>query len=571
MCDICPSVLKSGKRAGQPCGRTHKRKTNKGGYHNGQYHCGTHYRIYRALTQAQPKLTPLERRDRPDGSVEHILPIIYPNQAVAAQEIMTYFKQGIRAISLNSEMQNGKSGTGKELCNLFGREFENYQISIIVTINDNEILNQTRREFSPYVHPSYIFGAPDLQCQEYLKLLTQTNPDCKILIIIDESHYGTDKGGTLYRFFDNADIGLDGCNLPPNIYLLTISATANAEIALLNNDTIFQYKRQVVLKPDIGYYGVTEMLQKNRIREGWELKNEEQWTNMEQLVTNYSDKNKYIIIRCHDKHRISKLRDIVMTKPHCRFISYDQHSTIKDINLILSIVPDHPTIIGIARKLSASKQLKSTNLRLVFDYSTGNISTTVQGLVGRCCGYDKCDHDVIIYANVKHASVYSVWARSGFLPIATPNDKHVTNGVSGNITDTWEKNTPLPINVESIYRQLKSLSMHNLYMSLEELFSQQYPDLFEQYPCPLSGNGLLKITQHSAVSTKTLWWDNIMNASQRGKKILGYPRSIANVSVSAGYQMFVNVESKTCYVCFTKKTDPRGNPKVSPLSGYNPS
>lgn len=570
--DQCLTILKSGPRKGTPCNRTRKKNNSKSGYHDTNWYCGTHFRIYRQLTTVQSMLPPLSRRKLSDGSVEHILPIIYPNQAKAAGDIMNYFMQNIRAVTLNCEMQGGKTGAAKELCNLFGHHFkDDYKISVILTINDNELLNQARREFGQYVPPNYIFGAPDLQCREYLKLLKENNPGSKILIIIDESHYGTDKGGSLYRFFDQADIGLDGCNLPENVYLTTISATTNAEVALLGNENIYQYKRQVVLEPGDNYYGIKEMLDNNEISNAWELKTDNDWLRMAELCHKYCVVNKYFIIRCHDNNRIKKLRDIVTgSGKNWRFIAYDQHSVVKDINQIVGHAPGHPTIIGIARKLSASKQLQTQHIRLLFDYSVGHISTTVQGLPGRRCGYGKQGHNVLIYANKKHCEVYSMWAREGFLPKATPNDKHVTGGVTGRVTDSWEKNVPVTLDISSVRKDLKRISGHNMHLKLEQLFIHQHPQLMKDYSVQLSGNGILKIDPNSAQTTRTLWWDNIIRLNELGNKTIGYPRTIKNVNVNAGYQMFVNVDSDTAYVCCTKRINPRGDPKVGSNCGYQP-
>ena len=562
---LCRTQLKYGKRKGQECGCKAKYK------HMGVSLCGIHFRPYKKLQETPVGSPPgIGRLVEPGGLVKHVLKSpIYPNQSKASREIVEHFKAGRHAVFLAAEMQAGKSGTAKDTIVRFQEEFPDSVASVILTINDNDIAKQMQREFGPYIPYNYIFKATDLCSKLYLKTLQETHRGKKILIIIDESHYGNSRDGSLDRFFKSGDIGLDGCNLPDNMYLLTISATGNAEVVLTGQPDINQYKRVVVLENGEGYYGIGNMLEDGSLQEGWKLVGHdiehESWQKLKTTIDQFcTGPPKYKVIRVNCGNGIKALRRLV---PHLKFISYDQNSTVRDINTIVGQAPEQHTVIALAQKIKASKQLDTTHTNMMFEYCTTNMSTSVQGLPGRRSGYGKSGHDVTIFSNMKHCKVYNSWAKNGFRPEGTPNDNHVTHGVCGYSTEEWERNVPLHIDLGG---QVLKSAYHAILNQLRPLIQAQYPEIYAEYPVPLSGTGILKIKEDSKPSTKKLWWDNIIEASELGTRRIGYPRSVNCITAQKGFFLFVNTMENKVMMTYTKKGLPSANPVVASTCAFRP-
>lgn len=569
----CKAILKYGPKKGERC-------TKKAKYtHMNTSYCGTHFRPYKKLRQGNNSLPNVTRRENTNGVVQHIINSIYPNQSKAADQILQHFKNGIKSVLLTAEMQSGKSGTAKDTIARFQEWAEDAVTSIVLTINDNELVEQMQREFGSYVSHNYIFKAVDLSSKFYLETLLNTNPNKKILIIIDESHYGNSSGGSLDTFFRNADIGLDGCNLPPNVYLLTISATSNAEIVLTNDKDISKYKRFVVLENGNDYYGIGDMLREDKLKPGWKLEgdlDDHSWQKLKTTIKSYcTGEAKYKIIRVNDSNGIKKLRELVSVISdeigfQVKFISYDQHNKAHDINTIIGNKPTHHIVIGLAQKLRASKQLDTSYINMMFEYTKdGYVSTTVQGLPGRACGYGKKTHGVLIYTNIRHCALYNDWCKSGFKPLCTPNDKHVTHGVQGHETEKWEKNVPLELDISSI---TLSTSRSEMLKRLKPLYQQQFPNIAMNYPNPLSGTGTLIIKSGTEQTVKEKWWMNPMKSMLSGKQILGYPRSIKTVNTDKGFFLFVNLIKNRVLLTYTKKNNKRvAEPIVSSSCAFKPN
>ena len=550
----CQAILKSGKHKGKECNN----KANK--KHDGKYLCGHHDRKFRELKPSHVPLPVITRILLNDGSVRHALPDIHLNQRVAASEIVDHFRLGIHKVILGAQMQSGKSGTCKDVTVQF-RDFAPDAICVVLLpINDNDLLAQARREFGAYA--SYIHGAPDIQCKQYLKQLMEHHPDNKFLIIMDESHYGVERGGAVDSYFSSAGLGIDGCYLPDNVYLLTVSATPNSETAMANHKGVARKTKIVILQPGPGYYGVSDMIRNQKLKSGWMLKGDG-WDQLLELIDQYSTLPKYCIIRCNDCHGLDALRKLVHDR--YRFISYDYtNKHIKDIHEVLDQVPRELTIVGIARRLSASKQLRTNNICMVFDYSEGEISTTMQGLVGRCCGYGKLSDNVDVYCNTKYGEVYNNWSINNFYPEGTPNDKYVSNGVTGKKSDSWEKNTPVKLDISSIPNSaLRKRDYSNLRHILIPLLNAQHPQIAEHYGTAMSGNGVMVIDADSAESTKKQWWDDQQGPDRR----VGMA---THDDKDAGHYIYINKETHEAIVCYTRKIMPRGDPVVSDNCAYKP-
>ena len=94
------------------------------------------------------------------------------------------------------------------------------------------------------------------------------------LILIDESHYGSDQKQVLNQFLTKIlNISPNGDNeylSKNNIYVVSISATPMAEFI---NANISEFKKKIIpLKNSNGYYGISDMFNNGRIEKSFDFK-----------------------------------------------------------------------------------------------------------------------------------------------------------------------------------------------------------------------------------------------------------------------------------------------------------
>ena len=90
-----------------------------------------------------------------------------------------------------------------------------------------------------------------------------------------------------------------------------------------------------------------------------------------------------------------------------------KYSSLSEVALgkILKFAPPHDKLVFIVVKayLRVGQVLDTTHVRMVIDAPSDSSSytdTVVQGLVGRCCGYDKHYHSVTIFTKLEHLRNY---------------------------------------------------------------------------------------------------------------------------------------------------------------------
>lgn len=567
----CVAIIKSGKNRGKICG-------NKGGMQgtDKKWYCGKHNRKFRHMGKHNKTscVNQLDITPAFDGGVNlRMIKHIYPNQKVAAEKIINVFKNGKHSCILAAQMQSGKTNTAKYAIKLFEKEFDGVA-SIVLPLNDNSLLDQTRREFGhTFVAENYIIGASDARCINYIKDIIESyaHLDTKLLIIIDESHIGCATDSSICKLLNKAKISMNGTDVPDNVYLLTISATPNAETASLMFDKVAVNKGLVVLYPGEGYYGVHDMIRENKIHASWCLKGDG-YDKLLNLCQNYRDNDRYAIIRCHNDHGITKVAEL-LRGDNIKVVRYDSKSKscITDINDYVTEKPQEFTVILIARRLTAGYQLNTENICMVYSYD-GEVDVTVQGLLGRCCGYGKQTHGVDIYANPKHVQLYSCWAKNGYAIDGTPNTKYVSNGVSNNLSDSWEKNVPIKASVPPHIRQLIEKHGFSRYDHLHEPFKDWFLDTYawaKNYSSPIKNNGIMILNEKNAETSWYKYWHVNHDAWENKNKRIGF--EVSSVTKTSGYYIYVNLLKNELLICYSKKlTRPVAQPKVSKECAYYP-
>jgi len=370
---------------------------------------------------------------------------VYDNQLEASKEIIYNFFTGKRWSLLLAEMQSGKSGAFFSIPYIINENrtlvkklnidiFDGIiNVWLLTGMMETELTNQFKGDIDSYTGMGEEIKSHVLDnnlLQKYLKNY-QSNTlsyDEKrniermrknSLILIDESHYGSNKKSSLDKFLKEIiNISPNGENeflVEKNIYIVSISATPMAE-------TLESSKKElVILKNSYSYYGISEMFKLNKIHDSYDLKDSKSINLMLDYI-NKINKIGFIIIRTTksgiDKILIEINKKITDIDPNP--IYYD--SKHKDtIDSILSRDINKKTIIFIKGKLRAGKQLKNKNkVIMIHDTANSNVDTTVQSLLGRFCGYNS-NKDVEIFCDKFSAEKYKNWVENGFILNKVPD------------------------------------------------------------------------------------------------------------------------------------------------------
>ena len=223
---------------------------------------------------------------------------VFDNQIETAKEIIYnfYTTEKNRWNLLFAEMQSGKSGTFFSIPYIVSRNnvlvkklgidmFENeINVFLLTGMNEKELIKQFENDIIGFTGMQISKNV--LHNSEMRKFLSKpedtwnTSDKTVInrmrrnsLILIDESHYGSDKDQILDRFLKKIlKINPNGDNQPleeNNIYVVSISATPMAEFI---NANVSDFKKKIIpLKNSTGYYGITSMFDNNKVFESYDL------------------------------------------------------------------------------------------------------------------------------------------------------------------------------------------------------------------------------------------------------------------------------------------------------------
>jgi len=369
---------------------------------------------------------------------------VFDNQISTAKDIIyNFYLKRHRWCLLFAEMQSGKSGTffsipyiisrNKTLIDKLGIDMSDNEINVFLLtgMNEKELISQFEKDIDGFTGMDITKNV--LHNSEMRKFLSKPEDSWNTsdktvinkmrknsLILIDESHYGSDKNQVLDKFLRKIlNINPNGDNTPlieNNVYVVSISATPMAEFI---NSNISDFKKKIIpLKNSNGYFGIVDMFNENRVFDSYDLKDDKSCNLLIDKILNMY-KNGYILIRCTQKQQNRLVYQIGKRMISALdIINYDQYSksTILDnmgINDILSEIPNKKTLIFLKGLLRAGKRVNTQNVIMVHDTSVSNVDTTVQSLLGRCCGYGK-NRDIDIYCDKISAKKYKNWVLSGY-------------------------------------------------------------------------------------------------------------------------------------------------------------
>lgn len=375
---------------------------------------------------------------------------VFENQIETAKEIIyNFYTKQNRWCLLFAEMQSGKSGTffsipyiisrNSVLTRKLGIDMNGDEINVylLTGMNEKELIEQFETDISNFTGMDIKKNI--LHNSEMRKFLQKKQEDWSkddeividkmkknSLILIDESHYGSDKSQILNQFLTKIlGISPNGDNAPlikNNVYAVSISATPMAEF--LNASTSEFKKKIVPLKNADGYYGILEMFENNKVFKAFDLKDKGSIDNFIDKIINIG-KTGYILVRSTEAQKRKIYERLGERMIDFSAIDYDQYnkSRILDnmgINDILQNKPSKNTLVFLKGLLRAGKRVDTKHIIMVHDTAESKVDTTVQSLLGRCCGYNK-NANIDIYCDYESALKYKNWVESDYDLKLVPN------------------------------------------------------------------------------------------------------------------------------------------------------
>lgn len=374
--------------------------------------------------------------------------IYYKNQIKAANKILNIYElMDTKYALLIAQMQSGKTGVCRYTIEqlLLKNKIKKDLVFYICGLNDNDLRRQIIKDFNGIINYKNILFSKQLQKINY-GMKTIEIPE---FIIIDESHYAGLIDSQIDQFIKNLNHSIK------KIYILSVSATPMGEIAIDLNIS------KVILKPAKEYYGIKDIFELGRIFQSVNFNGDnDDFINIIDKEYNIQKKNnkwKYCIIRLCNQYYFKDLEELIYSYGY-NILFINNHNEYSDIsinfNKLIDTEPLQMTIIWIYNSLRAGKQLNTKNVGFIHDSYSTNTDTTAQALLGRVCGYNKKDHNVNCYIDLKSAERMLIWIRSnydiGYVPLKS---KNILNGNSCNELD-WKLNPPIYIRLDDEYVKL---------------------------------------------------------------------------------------------------------------------
>ena len=351
---------------------------------------------------------------------------LYENQVAGARDIIEVFdKPNCCWVVVAALMQSGKSDTymmvGAELLRL-GK----VSSVVIISANSDVVLkNQTKdtkqfwRAYRKYLGFNGILSADDAadfvdDAKDFVSVIwgTELKTETKILnnalIIWEESHYGQSNQQMIDEWFRAQGISPDGSGCANGNIVLSVSATPFSECIDIGKHC--QTKKVVHLSPGPSYWGVDDMME-NDVILPFDVKLLP--TMLGELKDARADGRNAAIIRLSGKQ--AALESSI--RRHCakkQILCQDMNagSDEKDINALLSST-DEPMVVLIKGMLRMGKRIERKD-RLLWCLETStdpNHDTTLQGLLGRCCGYTEggSGPDIKVYLSPRQVQNLEDW------------------------------------------------------------------------------------------------------------------------------------------------------------------
>lgn len=384
----------------------------------------------------------------------------YENQTSVAIDINQLFNDWRVVIQMViGYTQSGKTGCMVELIDQMMSNVDNpisiENIFIITGLSSCAWIDQTKDRI-PTCMKDHIFHNGDLK-----KFKEAVSGKQNILVIVDEAHMASKMKQTMSHIFKDLNWKLDFM-MENDIKLIQFSATPDGLIFALNGPKWpKEHYRITIMAPGSGYYGAKQMKSRGQLKQIKEIYGRDnkvgQWISpivkdecLANIVEILRDQlsfstPRYLMVRIRggiseDKYHENFLEAIESLSQeeqeqfdHVRR-RYDQRGDVVNISKLLFKTPEKHTLIFIKEKMKCAQTLeyievdektgKTTthnvkhNIGVVVerkrngDKNKQNDSLTIQGLLGRLCGYE--EHNCICYTNLKSVEKYDELFDSNF-------------------------------------------------------------------------------------------------------------------------------------------------------------
>ncbi|BCS83405.1 DEAD-like helicase [Cotonvirus japonicus] len=359
------------------------------------------------------------------------------NVIECATKIMKKFRKNYEIVTV-AEMQSGKTEVMKRLIyliNNFNDKLRNLGINIsksnvYVVICASSVNLKSQHKIKLPEIKNNIFHLNDLNSiikntYENKDLLTIMSDSS--LIIFDECHCDIECEKTIDKF--RKLLKSYSKNNSSSYYKIGFSATPYEHIV--------SGIPCVVMKPGPGYYGIGSMFELSSSSKKkpvlFQAKNLTLKSEIKSLFTEINVYKAYYIFRLPNK--ISQSDEMIINiVDEFKLQGFKVSTFVYDmeykasINDLLNIEPTIPTIIFIKDKLRIGEYLNTEHVYLVHDDPNNQYAhTTVQSLLGRCCGYGKKNHETIIYCDYDKAWEHYKWTIKNYNINSVPKSaKYVT-------------------------------------------------------------------------------------------------------------------------------------------------
>ena len=379
--------------------------------------------------------------------------VSYANQTSVAVSINNLFNDLSVVIQMViGYTQSGKTGCMVELIDQITRNDSNpistQNIFIITGLSSRDWMKQTKGRI-PECMRERIFHNGQLE-----KFKTAVAGKQNVLVIVDEAHMASKKKQTMSRIFKELNWKLDYM-MENDIKLVQFSATPDGLIFALNGPKWpEEHYKITTMKPGSGYFGAKQMNERKQLKQikdiygrdkdgNWidEEVREECIENITEILSDQLSfqEPRYLVVRIrggipeqryHENffEAIESLpeHEQEMFEEHHRHRHYNMRGNVEDISELLYTSPKKHTIVFIKEKMKCAQTLEY----VVLDEKTGKTTThkvkhnigvvverkrsgdkdeqndsfTIQGLLGRLCGYE--EHDCICYTNLTSFEKY---------------------------------------------------------------------------------------------------------------------------------------------------------------------
>ena len=224
-----------------------------------------------------------------------------------------------------------------------------------------------------------------------------------------------------------------------------------------------EQKKVFTLLPSPEYWGIQKMLEKGKILDSDKtvfFKNQVTMESLKKVMNGFTPgATGFVFIRENVKSPdcrewVANFKEVLKTTDEFGFFEMDGNNCVDPIDLmraygkcvsqdkyekclvyakkhylsgidaVLALSPPKFIFIFVKEMLLAGKTLNTKHVKMVIDVpykgvNSGNVDRIVQGLVGRCCGYNK-NKDVVIVTNKKRVEDYINWVNNDITPSGKP-------------------------------------------------------------------------------------------------------------------------------------------------------